>query len=69
MTFKHLPQDFAHLVREQMAQRDLALVEVARRMKTSSQAVIRILTRNNPRVSTVMRVAFALGCDPRELVP
>lgn len=69
MTFKHLPQDFAHLVREQMAQRDLALVDVARRMKTSSQAVIRILTRNNPRVSTVMRVAFALGCDPRELVP
>jgi transcriptional regulator with XRE-family HTH domain len=69
MTFKHLPQDFAHLVREQMAQRDLTLVDVARRMKTSSQAVIRILTRNNPRVSTVMRVAFALGCDPRELVP
>lgn len=66
---KHLPQDFSQLVREQMAQREIALVELARRMKTSSQAVIRILTRNNPRVSTVMRVAFALGCDPRELVP
>jgi DNA-binding phage protein len=69
MVTKYLPQDFAHLVREQMAQRDMALVALARAMKTSSQAVIRILTRNNPRVSTVMRVAFALGCDPRELVP
>jgi DNA-binding phage protein len=69
MTSKHLPQDFAHLVREQMAQREIALVELARRMETSSQAVIRILTRNNPRVHTIMRVAFALGCDPRELVP
>ena len=53
MTSKHLPQDFAHLVREQMAQREIALVELARRMKTSSQAVIRILTQNNPRVNTV----------------
>jgi len=52
-----------------MTRREIALVELARRMKTSSQAVIRILTRNNPRVSTVLRVAFALGCDPRELVP
>ena len=69
MVTKHLPQDFAHLVREQMAQRDMALVELARAMKTSSQAVIRILTRNNPRVSTVLRVAFALNCDPRDLVP
>ena len=69
MTSKHTPQDFAHLVREQMAQRDMALVELARAMKTSSQAMIRILTRNNPRVSTVLRVAFALNCDPRDLVP
>jgi DNA-binding phage protein len=66
---KHQVQTFEHLVREQMTRREIALVELARRMKTSSQAVIRILTRNNPRVNTVMRVAFALGCDPRELVP
>jgi len=52
-----------------MARRELSLAELARRMTASSQAVIRILTRNNPRVSTVLRVAFALGCDPRELVP
>ena len=69
MNQRYLPQDFAHLVREQMERREMSLAELARRMTASSQAVIRILTRNNPRVSTVMRVAFALGCDPRELVP
>jgi transcriptional regulator with XRE-family HTH domain len=69
MTQRYLPQSFEHLVREQLGLRAMSLAELARRMDTSSQAVIRILTRNNPRVSTVMRVAFAMGCDPRELVP
>jgi transcriptional regulator with XRE-family HTH domain len=69
MTTRYQPQDFSHLVREQLERRELSLAELARRMSASSQAVIRILTRNNPRVSTVLRVAFALGVDPRELVP
>jgi transcriptional regulator with XRE-family HTH domain len=65
----HQDLSFEAAVRRKLSDRRMTVTALAGRMGASPQALSRILARDNPRMATVLRVAHALGCDPRELVP
>lgn len=51
------------------AARGLSMPQVATAMAISRQALNRILRRNNLQLSVLARLAVALGCGPKELLP
>lgn len=59
---------FAQRAREIMAREGLTLQEVARRAGVSHAAVHGWLTLNDVRLSTLRKLAAALGVEPHELL-